>query len=184
MQIDGFLMLLCSLVVFASTGSLTYLGCVYTVIRTARNADTEIDETDTAVVMGVNLSAGGALKPDFMTRLDRASRGDVAELWVVGGYTSTDTNLSEAAAGRAWLIENGVDKEKVRIEESSRHTLENLSLLRERIGAATRRYALISNRYHLARVGMMASGLGMNYVLCAAEDRQAVPLRYWPKVAA
>ena len=39
---------------------------------------------------------------------------------------------------------------------------------------------LISNRYHLARIGLIASSLGIAYRLWPAEDRFAPALRLWP----
>ncbi|MBO6947522.1 MAG: YdcF family protein [Rhodospirillales bacterium] len=184
MQIDGFLMLVCSVLVFAGSGALTYLFCVIMVIRTARNSGAMTSPADTAVVLGVNLNPDGTLKNDYIARLERAKETDAREIWVLGGVTSTTVTESEARAGRAWLIENSVPDDKINIEEGSRHTLENLSLLRDQTRASPTRFALISNRYHLARVGLMASGLGMDFVLCAAENEPGIRGRDYPKALA
>lgn len=184
MQIDGFLMLACSLAVFVGSGALTYLFCLVMVLRTARASGTMISPTDAAVVMGVNLNPDGTLKNDYLTRLRRAKEIDAGEIWVLGGVTSTTVTESEARAGRAWLIENAVPENRIRIEESSRHTLENLSLLRDQTRASATRFALISNRYHLARVGFMASGLKMDHILCAAEKEPGIRAREYPKALA
>lgn len=184
MQIDGFLMLLCSLAVFAGSGALTYLFCLLVVLRGARNAGTGTSPADTAVVMGVNLNPDGTLKPDYVARLERARHVDAREIWVLGGVTAATVPESEAQAGRAWLLDNAMPGEKIKIEESSRHTLENLSILRDRTARSTGRFALISNRYHLARVGIMASGLRMEHILCAAETAPGLPPCDYPKAAA
>lgn len=183
MQIDGLLMLVCSLAVFAGSGALTYLVCLAMVYRTARTSGTGTSPADSAVVMGVNLKPDGSLKNDYVTRLCRAKDTDAREIWVLGGVTSTKVPDSEARAGRAWLIDNAVPAQRIRVEESSRHTLENLSRLRDQAEADSR-FALISNRYHLARVGAMAAGLGMDHTLCAAENEAGIPVRDSPKALA
>jgi len=184
MQVDGFLMLLCSLVVFASSSGLTYLFCLFRVVRIASASDTTASPGVSAVVMGVNLNPDGTLKADYLARLDRALQLDTGEIWVLGGVTAATVPESEARAGREWLLQNAVPEQKIMIEESSRHTLENLSMLRDRTAVAASRFALISNRYHLARVGVMASGLGIDHTLCAAETSPRLPAGHYPKAAA
>lgn len=64
------------------------------------------------------------------------------------------------------------------LEQQSADTLTNLRNLRVLLeglehgpGRDARRLTLITNRYHLARVGLMAASLGLEFHRCAAEDK-------------
>jgi uncharacterized SAM-binding protein YcdF (DUF218 family) len=165
-------MLFLTLLVTTATGSVSLLVCWVKVVRTARAADTRIHRADVVVVFGVRLDRAGNPGPDYQSRLRRALllRGE-RPLMILGGATGRDS-ISEAAAGRFWLAENGWKGKLVVLEDRSRNTLENLHYVRE----AMRRYgyilpALVTSRYHLARSGALAAGLGIPHELCAAEER-------------
>ena len=56
------------------------------------------------------------------------------------------------------------------LDEAARDTVQNLRNAAAAIGPG-RRAAIVSNRYHLARCGWIARGLGLDWQLCAAESR-------------
>lgn len=91
---------------------------------------------------------------------------------ILGGKTGSG-NISEARAGRAYLLQHGVAQEKISIEEDSQHTLENLFNIRKQLGEEyhNTRLHLITSRYHLARSLAMAKGLGMSVQPLAAEKK-------------
>lgn len=124
------------------------------------------------LVLGVKLRHC-SLRQDYRRRLARAEallrQGCGETLVLLGGKTSRGCD-SEAAAGQMYLQQRGVDREAMLLEERSRHTLENLRYTRELLGAG-QDSIIITNRYHLARTGALATGLGLPHVLCAAEER-------------
>jgi uncharacterized SAM-binding protein YcdF (DUF218 family) len=124
--------------------------------------------------------------PDFELRLRRAAALaalDPGHLILILGGVTGDARVSEAAAGARFLrsLPNG-GALRIELECASRDTLTNLrnvrTVLQQRSGgpAAT----LISNRYHLARIGLLAESLGICHRLWPAEERFAPSPRLWP----
>jgi uncharacterized SAM-binding protein YcdF (DUF218 family) len=134
----------------------------------------------------MRLNSTGEPTPAYRERLHRAlqlwSQAQSGEIVVLGGRTA-ECARSEAAAGAALLNANGVPPEHILVEDQSRHTLENLRLYRERLSAgADHRPLLVTSRFHLARSSMLAAGLGIAHVPCAAEARRLPSLRHVPLI--
>ena len=123
------------------------------------------------LVLGMQLK-GAAIAPAYRRRLERAAAlwraHPAAELVILGGRRAGGPR-SEAAAGRAFLMAAGVPGERIALEEGSRHTLENLRAYRAALSPAPA--LLVTNRFHLARSALMARGLGVAHLPCAAEER-------------
>ncbi len=131
--------------------------------------------TDRLVVFGKRL-VGDQPDYDYRARLTTAARlvegkGSVSIL-ILGGRTG-DSRLTEAETGEQMLrgLSGGRDL-SIGLEQASRDTLANLRNVRELLAKSDARgpLTLVSNRYHLARIGQMAASLGLTYELCAAED--------------
>jgi len=174
MELDGFWALCLSLALTLTTLGLSLLPFLRHVLRTARRAPCEPGPGPVAAVFGVCL-VDDHVGHEFRQRLGRGvallRTGTVGELLLLGGVTGEAT-VSEAEAGRRLLLRQGIPGEKIHLEDLSRHTLENLRNAREL--ARERGWAdliLVSSRYHLARVAVMANGLRLAYRLCAAEMR-------------
>jgi uncharacterized SAM-binding protein YcdF (DUF218 family) len=96
---------------------------------------------------------------------------------LLGGRTGSNSE-SEARAGGRFLRQAGLDISAIHLEERSQNTLENLRAAREMFRQhGWRHAAFVSNRYHLARLRALATGLGFNYSLCAAEGRLILSFR-------
>jgi len=112
---------------------------------------------------------------DYRARLETAARlvtGSSGRILIVGGRTGR-ARITEAEAGEQLLRDiPGCSERRIVLEQTSRDTLTNLRNMRELLAenASREPLTLISNRYHLARVGQMATSLGLQYRLCAAED--------------
>lgn len=179
MGADGLAMLVLSNLVMAASAGLSLVWQVYRVYRAAR----ETPATTAAgcyLVLGMRLRHG-QVAADYAARLQRAlvlyRRDPHARIVVLGGETGNGA-VSEAVAGRAFLLERGVPAAAILVEDASRHTLENLrharDILRELCIAPV---ALITSRYHLARAYALARGLGIQHALCAAEERLVLDRR-------
>lgn len=168
---DGFAMLCISTLVMTGTGGLSYLGCLWHVIAVARRTPTIKETHDCKVVLGVCLNGNGEIPEDFKKRLERVLALPPGPVLLLGGYTNPSVPTSEAHAGRQWLVARGIPAPLIATEDGSRHTLENLQGLRDRLVNAPTPATMITNRYHLARTGMMARHLNIAHSLCAAEDR-------------
>lgn len=114
---------------------------------------------------------------EYVQRLERGKKlfesGKVLKLVLLGGITGKN-KISEAQAGKHYLVDNGVPEESVLVEDKSRHTLENLQFAREMLShrpgqMSEQIIVLITSRYHLKRSAVFARGIGLELMLCAAE---------------
>ena len=182
---DGWFTLALSttLIFFAAGATLLWMG--YRVLRQARLTSSRCDsDIELVLIPCMQLSAG---KPnlDFRLRLERAHQlhqQTGCQLLLMGGVTGSDT-ISEAAAGKQFLVEQGLAPSALILEDGSRNTLENLHNSREQLrNSKIQCYALTSNRYHLARCQTLANGLGLYPALCAAEDHFKAAPSGWPRL--
>ena len=142
------------------------LPLVARLVQVLRNAhaDTPV-EADAILVLGRRLD-GDTPSPVFVARLAHAESlwrsGLAPRVIVAGGLTGTAT-LSEAEAGRAWLMDRGLPPESILVEDQSQHTLENLFFVRETLRAeGWGTLLLVSDPLHLVRARAMAKGLGVD----------------------
>jgi len=127
---------------------------------------------DVLMVCGHRLEQGRP-SPDYRCRLRAAA--ELAEdnpgldLLLLGGGQP-----SEAAAGRNWLLEHsGVSAARIRLEEDSVDSLENLCHARELV-APYRDPGLLSSRYHLGRLSVLTGQAGLAVTLIPAEPRPSL----------
>lgn len=152
---------------------LPFLAALARVLAVGLRTKTE-DPTGVVVVFGKRL-VDDRPDRDYRARLETAARVAAASnsrILILGGRTGT-ARITEAEAGKQLLRDiPGCEERRIVLEQTSRDTLTNLRNVRELVAADALRepLTLISNRYHLARVGQMATSLGLSYRLCAAED--------------
>ena len=119
------------------------------------------------------LVLGRRLEGDQLTEVFKQRLAHAADLWLMGlaprvivsGGITGNASWSEAEAGRAWLLEQGLPDERVLVEDRSQHTLENLFNIREDLrkqGWST--LILVSDPLHLARALALAQGFGMEMI--------------------
>ncbi len=182
--IDGFAMLALSTALMLLSGGVTLLVSFGYVLWVACRTPSDGPPRRRILVLGMRLDASGQPTPAYRQRLHRAAtlwwRTPSVQIVVLGGRTARDAQ-SEAAAGAAVLQAGGVPATYILIEDQSRHTLENLRLYRERLaGSQNSPPLLVTSRFHLARSSLLATGLNIAHVPCAAETRRLPPLRHVP----
>jgi len=160
----------------AATGSVVLLGLPvgWRLRRVLREAGGDpIEPADLILVLGRRLE-GDRPTPVFEARLAHAAdlwrRGLAPRILVAGGPTGR-ASRSEAEAGRAWLLAEGVPAGALLVEDQSQHTLENLFHVRATLRAeGWRDLILVSDGLHLARAGALAEGLGLGFRRSPAPD--------------
>lgn len=168
---DGLITFLLTLLLIIPTLGIPLLLTLRRVLQTARlTADTT--HADLILVFGKRLQSG-QIDSDYRARLQTAAElmhsHPTRRLLLLGGAAS-ENEISESAAGEQFLISAGVEKQRLLREEKSKNTLENLRHARDLLTEQSNpSMALLSNRYHLARIHTMALSLGMDHQLCAAE---------------
>lgn len=172
---DGLITFALSNLVLLLTGGLLWGYFLRESWRTARHTSAAVPAATRVLLLGKRLLPADAISDEYRGRLDRGERilatGDAHQLLLLGGR-HPGAGVSEAAAGRAYLLARQHAPERVQVEDRSRNTLENLRNAIELLGAEARRpVALITSRYHLARAGTLGRNLGLDIELCAAEER-------------
>lgn len=144
---------------------------VPTVLRHARRD--ERAPADAILVLGRELRDNQPTAV-FRARLAHGARL-LTEQWapriVVSGGVTGHSRVSEAQAGRDFLLSQGLPEAVVLVEAGSRHTLENLFNVRETLrGHGWQRLILVSDPLHLARAATLARGLSLEVLLSPATD--------------
>lgn len=125
---------------------------------------------DAIVVHGAGLS-GADVTPLLASRLDKAAdvfRAEVREgrspLLVVSGGKGSDEVVSEAEAMCVYLVDRGIPRESVILEDRSTTTLENLEYTRDLLRANTTkpRMVLVTSNFHILRTATFARSLDLD----------------------
>ncbi len=170
---DGYLMLLLSVLVIFSTAGISYLIYLRKTFLSAKHTKAYCQKDKMICVLGKKLFND---KPDdeYLLRLDRACNilegSNSSEVLLLGGKTGRAT-ISEAYAGKEYLLKNSIDESRIYLEEKSRNTLENFLNAIDLLRNKNKEIVVVSNRYHLARAEQLAMGLGLKVELCAAEEK-------------
>ena len=170
---DGYLMLFLSVVVIFATAGISYIFYFRKTYVFAKNANTGCENNKILCVLGKKLSNN---QPDdeYLLRLERAriilEHDSKTEVMLLGGKTGTAT-ISEAYAGKEYLLKNNIKISRIHTEEKSCNTLENFSNAIDLLNNKNKDIVVISNRYHLARAKQLAKGLGLSVEVCAAEEK-------------
>lgn len=170
---DGYFTLFLSNLVFVVTFGLYWLYLFNYVFRIAKHTPSNCQSADMIAVLGVRL-VNDEISKEFQTRIDRGlelfEQGLANKILLVGGKTG-DNTVTEAEIAAEYLLRIGLSRNYVLLEDSSRHTLENLTNARNLyLGKNGKTTAIVTSRYHLARSHVFAKQLKIAHVVCAAEN--------------
>ena len=172
--LDGVGILLLSNLIIVATLGLTLLLILIFVARIASASPISVLGRVCIIVPGM-LLRNNQLPAEYERRLERAMQlfdnGTSTEIVILGGIVGPNT-ISEAMAGRNYLMRRGVPKSNFALEQSSRNTFENFRFAKAKITQIGQtETVIVSSRYHLARCGLIASLMNIKHQLCGAEDR-------------
>ena len=124
-------------------------------------------EETTVVVLGCQVKKDG---PSLMLlrRLQAAQKylKENPEIkCIVSGGKGDDEAMSEAECMRDWLIENGIEKERIFTEDKSTSTRENLEFSKQIIRRENlcEKITIVTNEFHQYRAGRIAKNLGFEH---------------------
>lgn len=156
----------------ATSGGLLLWRAVRTVVSVARQAPSHRADARWLLVPGLRLSRGD-LGGHFAARIERAYA-----LWqrqrgcgfVLSGAATGRGARSEAEVALEHLIDLGLPHAaEVRLDHAARSTVENLERAQALLDGHGGGVVVVSNRYHLARIGWLVRARGLDWQLCAAE---------------
>ena len=135
-------------------------------------------EETTVVVLGCQVKEDG---PSLMLlrRLQAAQKylQENPEIkCIVSGGQGDDEVMSEAECMRDWLVENGIEKERIFTEDKSTSTRENLEFSKQIIERENlcEKITVVTNEFHQYRAGRIAKNFG--FECCALSGNTPVVL--------
>ncbi|WP_039766467.1 YdcF family protein [Caldicellulosiruptor sp. F32] len=121
-------------------------------------------KSDAIIVLGCAVY-GSFPSPFFRARLDEALRlynKGYGRYIIVSGGKGPGENISEAEAGKEYLVARGVPSEFILIENKSFSTYENLLFSKKLMRKYSLKSAVIvSNKFHLKRASIIAKRVGI-----------------------
>lgn len=121
--------------------------------------------SDVMIVLGSRLygSQPGPMLKLRLAEAERLYREGFASAVIVSGAKGDDEDTSEAAAMRDYLVEKGIPRESIYIEDKSFNTYQNLLNSQEIMAARGFKSAVIvTNASHIRRCLFLAKQLGMS----------------------
>ena len=119
---------------------------------------------DAAIVLGAAVW-GNEVSPVFRERINHAIdlyRGGKARKIIFTGSRTYRRDLTEAAAGRAYAIKNGVPERDILIEDRSHSTYQNVLNAKQLADAnGLRKVLIVSDPMHMKRAVAMAEDVGL-----------------------
>ena len=121
-------------------------------------------QAEAIVVLGA-AQYNGRPSPVLKARLDQAAdlyRRHLAPRVIVTGGIGTGDTLSEAAVGRNYLLETaGLPHDAVEAEDAGQSSLASLQAVAHRVTTPPRSVILVSDGFHMFRLGIIARRLGL-----------------------
>ena len=129
-------------------------------------------EQDFVIILGSKIREDGTLTPLLKGRVDKAiefakkqkevSNKDI--YYIPSGGKGNDEVIAESVAIKNYLIEQGIDKKHIIIEDKSKSTKENMKFSKEIINGKMKdaNICFSTTNYHVFRSGVIANDCGLN----------------------
>lgn len=132
-----------------------------------------------AVVLGAQVKGTEASK-SLRLRLDRAAefaRDNPGTVMILSGGRGPGEDITEAECMYSYLLDHGIDKSQLLMEDRSTSTYENLVFSDELTGCAQQKTGIITSDFHIYRAMKLAGRLGYKEVfpVPASSDTLLLP---------
>ncbi len=160
--------------VFYAITFLSLTVYIYSINASAYQPEEVTDET-VIIVYGAGLESDGKPGKALIKRLNKAmelSDGTNAYIIVTGGM-GFDEPRTEASAMKEYLVEKGMDPDRIILEDKAADTKENVRYSFELIkeyGLEDHVVVSVSNKFHVPRIRLLCSLNGYKTEVSAAED--------------
>lgn len=144
-------------------------------------------KNDYAIILGAKVN-GETPSLSLRYRLDAALNyaNDYPHVQLVlSGGQGPGEHISEAEAMRRYLMENGIDEDRLLLESTSTSTYENILYSQEMLPSAVKSLTIITSDYHLERAKRIAKNLNLQADVVAAKTPEVVEqkLRFRERIA-
>ena len=148
-----------------------YFGCLFIAVVActliAGKRTPEYDK-DYVMILGCKVRPDGTLYPLIRSRVERAmafvkkqeeNTGRKA-IFVPSGGKGSDECIAEADAMKRFLVENGIEEDRILAENKSATTYENMLFSKKLIVDENANVAFSTSSFHVLRSGLLASKIG------------------------
>ena len=129
-------------------------------------------DKDFVIILGSKINTDETLTPLLRGRVDKAIEFANKQfeatkkkiIYIPSGGKGKDETIAEAKAISNYLIEKGIDKNQIIIEDKSRNTQENMKFSKEKIDERKEEGKIIfsTTNYHVFRSGVIANKQGID----------------------
>ncbi len=129
-------------------------------------------DKDFVIILGSKVMSDGTLTPLLKGRVDKAidfgnKQYEMSKkkiIFIPSGGKGSDENISEAEAMRNYLIEKGINKKQIIIENKSTSTIENMKFSKQIIDEKEKdaKICFSTTNYHVFRSGVIANREGID----------------------
>ena len=152
--------------------TITYLECILiaTIIIATKAVKKKIAyNKDYIIILGCQIKKDGSLTPLLKGRVDKAIEFRNKQLEATGkdlifipsGGKGPDEVISEAEAIKNYLIEQGIDKKNILVDDKSTNTYENIKFSNNLVKKKNANIAYSTTNYHVLRAGLIATEQGL-----------------------
>ena len=156
-------------------GTLSYfytliVATLYCNIKAAKHIPSY--DKDYIIILGSRIRKDGTLTPLLKARVDKAiefankqyEKTKKRIVYIPSGGKGKDEIISEAEAIEKYLIEKGIDKKQIIIEDKSTSTTENMKFSKEKIDNIKKnaKVSFSTTNYHVFRSGVIAYEQGID----------------------
>lgn len=157
--------------------------CVFFSVNMLLSSEKSLEKTDAVIILGCQVRGE---EPSMMlkNRLDAALEvllENPEALCIASGGKGDNENISEAECMRRYLIANGIDDERIYVEDKSASTEENLAFSREileNLGISDN-IMIVTSEFHQYRASIYANKNGLKTSAHSAKTPVLNLLNYW-----
>ena len=152
----------------------SYLECIFiSAIVLALISSKRIPkfDKDYIIILGCRIRKDGTLTPILKSRVDRAINYSKMQynatgkdiIFIPSGGKGNDEVISEAKAIKNYLLEQGIDKNSIIVENKSKNTYENIKFSYRLISKKNKdaNIAFSTTNFHVFRAGLIATEQGI-----------------------
>ena len=138
---------------------------------------------DVIIILGCRIKATGPTRM-LRRRLDTAieyMKTHKNSICIVSGGQGKDENIAEADAMKSYLINNGIDTNRIIKENKSTSTWENFRFSRDIIDSLglPRKMIVVTDGFHQFRAGLISKSLEINVTSLPAKTEPRFIFIYW-----
>ena len=153
--------------------TIAYIECILisTIIIAIKSALRKIEHNkDYMIILGCQIKKDGTLTPLLKGRADKAIEFRNKQLeetkkdliFIASGGKGPNEIISEGEAIKNYLVEQGIPKKNILVDDKSKNTFENIKFSNKLIDKKKANIAFSTTKYHVLRAGLIATSQNLH----------------------